>query len=325
MAGYKQILIVFFSIWMLGCTPTIHKPGNAIMEPRLLDDRYITPDGTQLPLRYWSPEQDEPEAVLIALHGFNDYSQFFEAPGKFLKDHGIVSYAYDQRGFGASASRGLWSGIDAYAEDLNQFIDLVRSEHRGLPVYLLGESMGGAVAIAAMARNQTTAVDGLILAAPAVWARETMPWYQRTLLWLLAHTIPWMTLTGQGLGVVASDNIDMLIELGRDPLVIKATRVEAIHGLTNLMDEASSNARNIPVNTLMLYGEKDEIIPPKPMYRFLREFADHNAAAKTIALYENGYHMLLRDLQAKVIWQDIYTWIKSSNTAALPSGADRRW
>lgn len=323
MSGYSRILIIVLSVWIWGCVPAVHKPGDAVTAPMLLDGHYITPDGAQLPLRYWSPEQDGPEAVLIALHGFNDYSRFFEGPGEFLKTRGIASYAYDQRGFGAAPSRGRWSDIHAYTEDLNQFIRLVRSKHPGLPVYLLGESMGGAVAIAAMAQDQAAEVDGLILAAPAVWSRETMPWYQRTLLWALSHTMPWLTLTGQGLGVIASDNIDMLIALGKDPLVIKSTRVEAIHGLTNLMDEAFYNARDISVDTLMLYGEKDEIIPPKPMYRFLQEFLNTDSGAKTIALYENGYHMLLRDLQAKVIWQDIYAWIKTAQPA-LPSGADKR-
>jgi acylglycerol lipase len=317
----SRILMVFLSVWVLGCAPVVYKPGHAITEPFLFNNRYITPDGAQLPFRLWLPEQNEIDAVLIALHGFNDYSHFFDQPGEFLKSRGVVSYAYDQRGFGGSPIRGRWSGINAYAEDLAVFIRLVKDKHPGLPVYLLGESMGGAVIIAAMARGRIEAVDGLILAAPAVWARETMPWYQRSLLWLLSHTMPWLTLTGKGLKVTASDNIDMLIALGRDPLVIKETRVEAIHGLTNLMDTAYSNARNIPVDTLVLYGKKDEVIPKKPTYRFLQKFLETNSGNKTVAFYEDGYHMILRDLQATVIWRDIDAWIKSSNTV-LPSKAD---
>jgi hypothetical protein len=58
------------------------------------------------------------------------------------------------------------------------------------------------------------------LAAPALWARDFMPWYQRWLLGILSHTVPWLTLTGESVGVMASDNIEMLRALGRDPLVI---------------------------------------------------------------------------------------------------------
>lgn len=308
---------------LMGCAPTVYKPGRPVIEAQLLDDRFLTPDGSWLPVRQWLPDSGQTKAVLIALHGFNDYSRFFEKPGEYLKEQGIASYAYDQRGFGQSPRKGLWSGVNAYTGDLDLFVRLIKSRYPGVPVYLLGESMGGAVIIAAMARERMTPVDGLILSAPAVWARATMPWYQRGLLWLLSHTLPRMTLTGRSLEITPSDNIDMLIDLGKDPLVIKETRVETIHGLTDLMDAAFDNAGKVRFDTLMLYGEKDEIIPKKPTLRFLNDFLENGAGSKTVAFYENGYHMLLRDLQAEVIWQDIAAWIKSGDQP-LPSGADRR-
>lgn len=116
--------------------------------------------------------------------------------------------------------------------------------------------MGGAVVINAMTRPGKPAVAGVILAAPAVWGRDTMPWYQTSLLWTLYHTVPWMTLTGKGLKIMPSDNIEMLRALGRDPLVIKETRVDAIYGLTNLMDNALGAAEKLDDETLLLYGQK---------------------------------------------------------------------
>ena len=112
-------------------------------------------------------------------------------------------------------------GGEAYAQDLQVLVRLVKQRYPTLPVYLLGESMGGAIVITAMSQADMPKVAGVILAAPALWARSTMPWYQTSLLWTLAHSLPWLTLTGEGVHVVASDNIDMLRALGRDPLVIK--------------------------------------------------------------------------------------------------------
>jgi acylglycerol lipase len=74
---------------------------------------------------------------------------------------------------------------------------------------------------------------------------------------------------------------------------------------------------------LMLYGEKDEIIPKKPTYAFLQKFLATDAAGKTVAFYKQGYHMLLRDLQAPTAWKDIAEWI-SNKPEKLPSGADNR-
>lgn len=319
----RFILLFFLNKLLLGCTPNIHPAGTIVSPAQLLNNVFIASDGTELALKSWQPLSQKPQSVIIAIHGFNDYSQFFHQPGSYFSQHNIQSYAYDQRGFGESNNRGLWAGVDTYCSDLATFVLLVKDKHPNVPVYLLGESMGGAIIISTVTRFPSLPVEGIILAAPAVWARETMPWYQNALLWILSHTLPWLTLTGSDLGIKPSDNIEMLIALGKDPLVIKKTRVEAVYGLVNLMDQALSSANLISTNTLLLYGEKDEIIPKQPTIQFLKNLAGTESRHQLIAFYENGYHMLLRDLQAAILWKDINSWINSFS-APLPSQADKR-
>ncbi|MDD2660636.1 MAG: lysophospholipase [Methylococcales bacterium] len=302
--------------------PMTYPPGAKNTTAQLGGNIFVTEDGTNLPFRHWLPET-APHAIIIALHGFNDYSHFFQQPGEYFSKLGIASFAYDQRGFGAAPKRGLWAGGEAYTHDLHTLVQLVKQRYPDLPVYLLGESMGGAIIITAMSQTNMPGVDGIILVAPALWARSTMPWYQTSLLWTLAHSMPWLTLTGKGVKVMPSDNIEMLRALGRDPWVIKATRVETVYGLTNLMDEAFNSAPLLHANTLMLYGEKDEIIPKKPTYAFLQKFLATDTTDKTVAFYQQGYHMLLRDLQAPTAWKDIAEWI-NNKPEKLPSGADNR-
>ncbi|MDD5273793.1 MAG: lysophospholipase [Methylovulum sp.] len=308
---------------LAGCMPHVYQAGPATVTAQLFGHRYLTADATLLPLRTWLPAANQkPTAAVIAVHGFNDYSSFFQKPGEFFSQHGIACYAYDQRGFGGSPQRGGWSGTDTYSQDLADFIRLVQDRHPHTPVYLLGESMGAAVVIATMSQSVKPTVAGLILSAPAVWARDTMPWYQQALLWSLAHTLPTLTLTGRGLKIRASDNIPMLIALGRDPLVIKATRVEAMYGLANLMDTAQEQAGQLQQTSLLLYGDHDQLIPKAPTYQFIGHFLRDQNQPKTIAFYKDGYHMLLRDLEAPTVWQDILAWINAP-TAPLPSMADK--
>lgn len=321
----KQLLLHLLLVQIVtGCTPNIHPAGIAVSNGQIANNLFITPDGAKLPLKSWQPpEQQEIKSIIIAIHGFNDYSNFFQQTGNYLKKNNTLSYAYDQRGFGNTNTRGLWAGIDTYSTDLASFIGLVKDKHPTVPIFLLGESMGGAIVISTVKQFSALPFEGIILVAPAVWARETMPWYQNVLLWTLSHTVPWMTLTGSSLEIQASDNIEMLKALGQDPLIIKETRVETINGLTDLMDHAFSNANHISTKTLALYGEKDEIIPKEPTYQFLHKLSINNPNHSLIAFYENGYHMLLRDLQASILWQDINAWINSPSST-LPSGADKR-
>lgn len=297
-------------------------PGETNNAAILGDNAFLTADGASLPLRHWSPDT-EPHAVIIALHGFNDYSQFFDLPGEYFSKQGIACFAYDQRGFGAAPRRGLWAGSEAYAKDVQVFARLVKQRYPNLPLYLLGESMGGAVVITAMSQKNMPEVSGIILSAPALWARSTMPWYQTGLLWTLAHSLPWLTLTGSSTGVMASDNIEMLRAMSRDPLIIKETRVETVYGLTDLMDDAFDSAKSLRGNVLMLYGEKDEIIPKEPTLSFLQQMLSTDKAEKTVAIYQHGYHMLLRDIEAPTTLKDIATWI-NTGSGNLPSGADNR-
>jgi alpha-beta hydrolase superfamily lysophospholipase len=165
--------------------------------------------------------------------------------------------------------------------------------------------------------------DGVILVAPAVWGRDTMNIFERVGLWTADALFPGLTLTGRGLHIQASDNIPMLRALGRDPLVIKATRVDTIYGLVNLMDMALAAAPRLKEPMLLLYGQRDEIIPAAPVRLFIEHLPPAPPGVdRRVAWYGNGYHMLLRDLEAPMVARDVESWI-ADREAPLPSGADR--
>ncbi len=321
--GLRLLAVTGLCVQILAaCAPRLAPPGSPITDPLMTSQRFITSDGAMLPFHAWYPEGTEIHAIILALHGFNDYAAFFDAPGRFLAKRGIASYAYDQRGFGNGPRRGYWAGVQAYVDDIREVATLLRRRHPGLPLYLLGESMGGAVILAAMTDPVTPDVDGVILAAPAIWARETMNLPLRTLLWVAAHTVPGLKATGRGLKIKPSDNIEMLRALGKDPLVIKKTRIDALWGLTNLMDAAYAAAPRFDAPALILYGDNDELIPWEPTREFLDHRTEEARRVQRVALYAQGWHMLLRDLRAEVVWQDIAAWIDEPG-APLPSGADR--
>lgn len=299
------------------CAPHVNNPGQQVMQPRLESEFFRAADGAILPVRSWLPEKKPFKAIIVAVHGFNDYSNSFTFPGNYLRQYGIASYAYDQRGFGAAPGRGLWAGGEAYTNDLASMVKEVRRLYPNVPLYLVGESMGGAVTIVAMTGRNPPIVDGVILIAPAVWGRQTMPWYQRWLLDVAAHTVPWLELTGKGLKVIPTDNIEIRRAISRDPLFIKATRIDSMYGLTNLMDEALSGAEKLSVPTFVLYGKKDQIIPKEPTLLMLEKVP--NTTRK--AFYPDGYHMLLRDLQREKPLSDMVAWITNHN-APLAYGAD---
>jgi alpha-beta hydrolase superfamily lysophospholipase len=323
-------LVVGAGVLPGGCTPRFAPAGETIGPPRfaLTPDApgaFIAADGVRLPLRIWEPE-GKLRTVVLALHGFNDYSNAFEAPARYWASRGILTYAYDQRGFGEGPHPGLWADTDALACDLAAAVALLRARHPGHPLYVLGDSMGGAVVLAAAASRcpltGPARPDGAILVAPAVWGRQTQNVFLRASLWLAAHTVPWLRVTGRELRRVPSDNREMLEALSKDPRVIKRTRIDSIKGLVDLMTLAFEAAPELPLPALLLYGEKDEIVPEEAVRTMLERLADPVGSADlTYAFYENGYHMLLRDLGAEAVWKDVAAWMVEPE-APLPSGAE---
>lgn len=318
-------IVLLITFLLAACAPRLAPMGPATVEPRLLADSIVMADGAGLPLKTWLP-QGEPKAVIVGLHGFNDYSNAFAMPAETWMQDGIATYAYDQRGFGGAPERGMWPGTETLVADLDMATRLIAKRHPGVPVFVVGESMGGAVILAAVAEKRLRNVAGVILSAPAVRGRETINVFGRVGLWLSAHTVPW--LAGRpppNLGFLPSDNIEMLRALGRDPLIIKETRVDAFYGLINLMDDALEASARFDRETLILLGKHDNLIPSEPTGLMLSRMPPANGRDRRVALYRDGYHMLFRDLQAPVVHRDVAHWIltrQGDPMAALPSGAD---
>jgi len=311
--------------------PAAEAAVPAPVTPQFTEDAFIASDGTRLPLRKWLPK-GEVKAVVLALHGFNDYSNGFESPAKLWAARGIATYAYDQRGFGGAPGRGLWPGEGRLALDAVVASRILRRIYPGRKLVLLGESMGGAVALLAATGTMTGIIpgpegmpvadaDAIVLSAPAVWGRATMDLLPRLALFAGVRLFPDMTLTGRGLQIKASDNLPMLRALAQDPMVLKGARIDTMYGLVDLMDDALAAAPRLSRPLLLMYGAHDQLVPRKAMTAFAAELPEDAASRRRLAYYPKGYHLLLRDLDGEGVAADVASWIGNA-TAPLPSRAD---
>ena len=242
-----RVLLLVCSVLLGACaTPRVQVPVARPQEPRLETDRVLLADGAVLPLAQWMPATGTPRAAIVALHGLNDYHASWADAGEQLSLNGFAVYAYDQRGFGTTEQRGIWAGADVLAGDARQVAALVRARHPDIPLYVLGESMGAAVLLQALAQQPRGWLDGAVLLAPAVWNRRDMPWYQRFALRFVVHTFPGMKLSTPR-GRAASDNPATLRRLTDDPLVIHKVRVDLLSGVADLMDGVTELPRDFAV------------------------------------------------------------------------------
>ena len=313
--GLRIVAMGVIASSLIACAAS-PKDSDAAIKVDPQQNVIVAAEGARLPVREWLPEGPA-RAVVLGLHGFNDYSKTYESLGAFLAERGIATYAYDQRGFGQAPDRGYWPGEAVLTGDLATAAAWVHTKHPGAPLYCMGESMGGAVVMAAAALAQPPACDALILSSPAVWGRQTLPFLPRASLAIASSLAPDTVLHGDTIRIKPSDNVAVLRDLSRDPVVIKGARVLALDGLVDITTDAFAAADAIKLPVLYLYGGRDTLVPrvaAVPVMRKLRGRA-------TLGWYPNGYHLLFRDLQAAVVRNDIASWILDRR-APLPSGAD---
>jgi alpha-beta hydrolase superfamily lysophospholipase len=315
----KRNLALALLLLLAACAPLVQRAGRpdvGFTGPRLEARDFVSFDGARLGLQRWEPP-GEPWAVVIGLHGMNDYSNAFHLAGEHWAKAGIATWAYDQRGFGRSPGRGIWAGRELMDRDLRTFAALIRRRYPHAVVAVAGVSMGGAVAIDAFASPDPPDADRLVLLSPAVWGWSSQPLTYRIALWTVAHTFRGAVINPPKFiveNIAASDNLPELVRMGRDPLMEWGARPDALYGLVNLMQHGWSETGKIQAPTLYLYGAKDQIIPKAPAF----QAAGRLGANGRTAYYADGCHLLLVDLQNPRVWDDVAAYLKDP-AAPLPS------
>ena len=269
--------------------------------PALRDDAVIAGDGVRLPLISWRPEQ--PAAIMLGLHGYGDYRRAFRLAGPWLAARRIALFAYDQRGFGESEARGRWPGAAELIQDLAEAVLLLRERYPALPVYVIGESMGGAVALAGLGQGKVAGVDRLLLATPAVRGGVPLRELHDLALRLGALALPWLAVALRR-GARPWLEPGEAARLADDPLILREISLSAYDGLIELANQASDDPAAPMPPTLLLYGELDTTIPRVAIDDLARRH-DH----LTLKLYPERHHLLLHEKGAQAVLEDCLAWL----------------
>ncbi len=320
----RALLAAAAAVPLAACAggPQLSRP--ALTRASQQDGAFVMRDGAALPYRRWLPEGTA-RTLILALHGFNDSRDAWEIPAAAFTAAGCALYAPDQRGFGLAPARGRWVGTATLTADAAEIAGQLRARHQGVPLVLMGESMGGAVLMCLATSTLAPAGARYVLVAPAVWGRSQMNVFLRSSLWLGSTLLPGLAVTGAPVSVTASDNRAALIRLSRDPLTIHATRLDTLRGLVDLMDAALAAAARFRAPGLFLYGGRDELVPPEATAAMWRSLPPDGRTK--LAYYPHDYHLMLRDLGRAVPIGDVLSWL-ATPAAPLPSAADTaaaRW
>lgn len=277
----------------------------AALDPasRVLAGHFTASDGEAVPYRFWEA-QGNARALVLLLHGAFDYSAAFDEMGPLLARHGYASLAYDQRGFGGTASRGKWHGITRMIRDVAELAAFQRGRCGRLPLFIIGESMGGAVALHAVARDADLDVAGLILVAPgalgALWRRLVVAALLRAAEWCMPRG-EFICERLSGWELTPGAAIRLLV----DPLILRTVHARLVFGLAGLARSAIDEAPGVRCPSLTLVGLKDDIVGLACMKQLFR----HLTGPKQWEEFEGGPHLLLHWQHNERVFDCALAWM----------------
>ncbi|XP_055115741.1 monoglyceride lipase isoform X9 [Symphalangus syndactylus] len=245
----------------------------------------VNADGQYLFCRYWKPT-GTPKALIFMSHGAGEHCGRYEELARMLMGLDLLVFAHDHVGHGQSeGERMVVSDFHVFVRDVLQHVDSMQKDYPGLPVFLLGHSMGGAIAILTAAERPGH-FAGMVLISPLVLANPES---------------------------ATTFKVDIY---NSDPLICRAG-LKVCFGI-QLLNAVSRVERALPKLTvpfLLLQGSADRLCDSKGAY-LLMELA--KSQDKTLKIYEGAYHVLHKELPevTNSVFHEINMWVSQRTATA---------
>jgi len=268
-------------------------------------DSYTSSDNINIVWHKWD-SVTEAKAIVVISHGFGEHVLRYEHVAKHLTENGYIVYGLDYRGHGASGgNQANIQHISHYQPDLEMLINLAKSENPDFDCFLLGHSMGGAVALGYSFEHQEN-LKGLLLSAPYLKNAAPVSPLLVSVAKIIAKIAP--NLATQAVDSKAiSRNPDEVKAYEDDPLVYSG-KVKAAMGnaLLGIGPELLARAAQLTLPTLIMHGDADAIADCEGSKDL---FASISCTDKELKLYPESYHEILNDYDQNQVMADMTAWL----------------
>lgn len=261
--------------------------------------------GLRLYRQSWVPDRDA-RAIVVLVHGVSEHSgRYHHVAGRLVGD-GYAVHAVDHRGHGRSEGpRAFIDRISNAVDDLDSLVAATTAPNSGVPVVMLGHSMGGLLAVCfALAYNER--LSGLILSAPLA-ALEAASLTTRLAARALSVVTPRLGVVGIDSALI-SRNPEVVRAYDADPLVFHGKLpARTAFELERAVRSLPSGLPAITVPTLIMYGSSDRLCPPVGS---LNLHDCIGAQDRTLKVYDGLYHEIFNEPEQEQVLEDVCGWLR---------------
>ena len=275
--------------------------------------QFSAADGLLLTRQEWRPE-GAPAAVLAVVHGYGEHGGRYRGLAENMAARGYAVHVYDLRGHGRSGGRrGHLGRFTDYLDDTAAYLEAVREEQPGLPLFLLGHSLGGLIATAYVEDRPTDALAGLILSSPFLRLGMPVSPLRLSAARLLSVVAPAMNVGNTIDPTALSHERDVVKAYDTDPLNHHVATARWAAEVLAAQGAALSAAGAIRLPFLLLYGDADAVADPEASREL---FTGAGSADKTMHCYEGYYHEIFNEIGRETVFADLAAWL----AARAPAG-----
>lgn len=250
----------------------------------------------------------KPGAVLIIVHGLAEHSGRYMNLVDYFVPKSYAIYCFDQRGHGRSEGRrGYVEKFFHFVDDLDKFVEIVRTEHTGEKLFLVGHSIGGTISTVYAIRHQNK-IDGLILSGAAIKPGNDISSGQ-----LIAAR--WLSLVFPNKGIGCLDAAALSRDQSvvnayiKDPLVYRGEISARLGGeMLKGMRRISNKMSELRLPVLIMTESDDRFSNPEGS-RLL--YDGISSSDKEIKYYEGSYHEIFNEPYYEKVLDDMYDWMET--------------
>ncbi len=269
------------------------------------ESQLLASDGLSLHRRAWL--SGSPERTLLLVHGWAEHGGRYDELGGWLAERGCAVHAYDQRGHGRSGgSRGHVRSFDELLDDLEQVLGEVRRAHAGLPLFLLGHSMGGLVVATFLAERDAALAGAILSGAALALAQSPSRGRVAAARWLrrLAPRLP----SGNGVDPQGlSRDPEVVRRYLADPLVHRRMTVSLASEMLRMLSRTAAAGSRVRVPTLVLHGAEDPICAPQGSRHFAAALRVEGSA---LQILPGLRHEILNEPEREQLYAAILDWMR---------------
>ena len=270
-------------------------------------------DGGERYRRSWLPA--EPNRVMLLVHGYAEHTGRYDEMAMYFAERQFAVHAYDQVGHGRTAGpRGHVDRFERLVDELVRFIEIVGLDHPGLPLTLVGHSMGGLV-VAATAAFRRPEVDRIVLSGALLQlGGNGSPLRQSISLAvarILATFAPRVAMsTGLELEGLSRDR-EVIRRYEEDPFVKDRMSVRFAAGLSSMVSAVRVAANKVERPMLILHGGADSISPAAGSRDFYAGLTGEAEERSTLQIYPELRHEIFQEPERQQVWSDMLEWLDS--------------